>query len=578
MKQYFQNRFALSEEGAKILKSSIITHTILNISFMFPIVLAFAFLDDYIRHWQTGSPLERDITFYIVLAILAFVVMFIVAYINYNKTYTKIYNESANRRIKLAETLRALPMAFFGKKDISDLSATIMDDASNIEQLFSHAIPQIFAAAISILLMTVAMFLYNWQMSLAMFWVVPIGFIVFFFSKKLMNKDHVIVYNQKRVITDCIQNGMDMIQEIKSYHNESNYLNELNSELNKYEKSLIKGELIGGSLINVSHFMLKLGFPSVIFTGAFLLSQGTINLFTYLVFLIIVGRIYDPFIDTMNNLAALLFLNVRIKRMKEMDNMPRQTGRTNFAPKHYDIEFNQVNFSYEEGKQTLEDISFIAKQGEVTALVGASGGGKSTSAKLAARFWDINSGLITLGGEDISKIDTETLLKNYAIVFQDVALFNSSVMENIRLGRKDATDEEVMHVAKLAQCEEFIQKLPQGYHTLIGENGETLSGGERQRISIARALLKDAPIILLDEATASLDVENETKIQAAISELIKNKTVLIIAHRMRTVTNAHKVVVLKAGKVVEMGSPSELIKQNGEFARMIEHQKAQANS
>ncbi len=573
MIKYFQNRFALSQEGAKDLRTAIIAHTFLNLSFILPIIVAFAFLDDYIRHWQTGSPLERGMWFYVIFAVVAFVVMFVIAYIDYDKTYTKIYKESAGRRIKLAETLRELPMSFFGKKDMSDLSATIMDDATQIEQLFSHAVPQVFASIVSMFLMTLAMFFYNWQMSLAMFWVVPVGFLVFFLSRKLMNKGNVAIYNQKRVATDHIQDGMDMVQEIKSYNNEQTYLKELNAELDKYEKQLIKSELVGGSLINLSHFMLKLGFPSVIFAGAFMLSQGTISLFTYLVFLIIVGAIYNPFIDTMNNMAVLIYLNVRIKRMKEMDNMPRQTGRTDFAPKNFDIEFKNVDFSYEEGQQTLQNVSFTAKQGEVTALVGPSGGGKSTSAKLSARFWDIDKGQITLGGEDISTIEPETLLKNFSIVFQDVALFNTSVMENIRLGRKDASDEEVRQVAKLAQCEEFISRLPEGYDTLIGENGENISGGERQRISIARALLKDAPIILLDEATASLDVENETKIQAGISELIKNKTVLIIAHRMRTVANVHKVVVLQEGKVSEMGNPVELLKLKREFARMVERQK-----
>ncbi|PID94226.1 MAG: ABC transporter ATP-binding protein [Bacteroidetes bacterium] len=570
---FFQTKFALSKEGAKDLRTAIIAHTLLNLSFILPIIVAFAFLEDYIQHWQTGNPLERSIWFYVIFIVIAFVVMFVIAYIDYEKTYTKIYKESANRRIKLAETLRELPMAFFSKKDMSDLSATIMEDATQIEQLFSHAVPQIFASIISMFLMILAMFFYNWQMSLAMFWVVPIGFFVFFLSRKLMKKGHLTIYNQKRVVTDRIQDGMDMVQEIKSYNNEHTYSTELNAELDKYEKQLIKSELIGGSLINISYFMLKLGLPSVIFAGAYFFSQGTITLFTYLVFLIIVGAIYNPFMDAMNSMAILLYLNVRIKRMKEMDNMPRQTGRKDFAPKHFDIEFKNVDFSYEEGQQTLQNVSFIARQGEVTALVGPSGGGKSTSAKLSARFWDIDKGQITLGGEDISEVEPETLLKNFAIVFQDVALFNTSVMENIRLGRKDATDEEVKQAAKLAQCETFIHQLPQGYDTLIGENGEKISGGERQRISIARALLKDAPIILLDEATASLDVENETKIQAGISELIKNKTVLIIAHRMRTVANAHKVVVLKEGKVLEMGTPSQLMKQNGEFAQMVERQK-----
>ncbi len=574
MIKYFQNKFALSEAGAKDLRTAIITNTFLNLSFILPIMAAFAFLDDYVKYWQTGSPLERSVWFYIIFAVVAFVVMFIIANINYAKTFSKIYKESAGRRIKLAETLRELPMSFFGKKDMSDLSATIMDDATQIEMLFSHAVPQLFASVVSATLMTVAMFVYNWQMSLAMFWVVPVGFLIFFLSRKMLEKSNIDIYNQKLLISDRIQDGMDMVQEIKSYNNEKAYIQDLENELDNYEKKLIKIELIGGSMLNLSHFMLKLGLPSVIFAGAFMLSQGTITLFTYLVFLLIVGSIYNPFMETVNNMAVLLVLNVRIKRMKEMDNMPRQTGKTDFAPTNFDIEFKNVDFSYEEGQQTLQNVSFTAKQGEVTALVGPSGGGKSTSAKLSARFWDIDKGQITLGGEDISEIEPETLLKNFSIVFQDVALFNSSVMENIRLGRKDATDEDVKQVAKLAQCDEFINKLPQGYDTLIGENGENISGGERQRISIARALLKDAPIILLDEATASLDVENETKIQAGISELIKNKTVLIIAHRMRTVANAHKVVVLKEGKVSETGNPAELLKQNGEFARMVERQKS----
>lgn len=577
MIQYFQNRFALSKDGATDLRTAIIWHTVLNISFMLPVILAFAFLDDYIRHWQTDSPLERSIWFYVIFAAVAFLGMLVIAYIDYDKTYTKVYKEGASRRIKLAETLRKLPMSFFGKKDISDLSSTIMEDATQIEQLFSHSVPQCIASLISMTLMTIAMFVYNWQMSLAMFWVVPVGFLVFFLSRKIMSRDHAIVYKQRREVTDTIQDGMDMVQEIKSYNKESEYLYELNAELDTYENQLIKGELVGGSLINLSYFMLKLGFPSVIFAGAFLLANGTINLFVYLIFLIIVGRIYDPFIDTMNNFALLLYLNVRINRMKEMDKMPRQTGRTEFTPKNYDIEFKNVDFSYEEGQQTLKNVSFMAKQGEVTALVGSSGGGKSTSAKLSARFWDIDGGKITLGGEDISRIEPETLLKNYAIVFQDVALFNNTVMENIRLGRKNATDEEVIKVAKLAQCDDFINKLPDGYNTQIGENGERLSGGERQRISIARALLKDAPIILLDEATASLDAENETKIQASISELVRNKTVIIIAHRMRTIRNADHIVVLNGGTVCEQGTPDELMARNGEFAQMVMLQQENHN-
>ena len=335
---------------------------------------------------------------------------------------------------------------------------------------------------------------------------------------------------------------------------------------------MIRNELLLGSLINLSHVILKLGLPSVILAGAYLLSMGTVSVFTYLVFLVVSARIYNPLTEVMNNLAVLLYLNVRIRRMKEMDAMPRQEGKTEFLPKNYDIKFDHVSFSYQDDVQTLRDVSFTAKQGDVTALVGPSGGGKSTVAKLSARFWDIDKGTITLGGEDISRIDPETLLQYFSIVFQDVTLFNTSVLENIRLGKKDATDEEVMEAAQLAQCDEFVRKLPQGYDTLIGENGERLSGGERQRISIARAILKDAPIILLDEATASLDAENESKIQSALSELIKNKTVLIIAHRMRTVSGADKIVVIKEGAIAETGTPGELIERKGIFSSMVKAQ------
>jgi ATP-binding cassette subfamily B protein len=318
--------------------------------------------------------------------------------------------------------------------------------------------------------------------------------------------------------------------------------------------------------------ILKLGLPSVILTGAYLLAKGSVDIFTYLGFLVVTARIYNPIMDTLNNLAALLYLNVRIDRMKEMDAMPRQEGKTEFHPKNYDIEFKNVDFSYQDDVQTLKNVSFTAKPGDVTALGGPSGGGKSTGAKLSARFWDIDKGCITLGGEDISRIDSETLLNSYSIVFQNVTLFNASVMENIRLGKKDAADEEVMQAARLAQCDEFVRKLPKGYDTLIGENGERLSGGERQRISIARAMLKDAPIILLDEATASLDAENESKIQSALSELIKNKTVLIIAHRMRTVSGADKIVVIKDGAIAETGTPKKLKENQGLFASMLKTQ------
>ncbi len=573
MRKYFQNTFALSEEGAKNLIHAIVLSTIMNLSFMLPVMFGFQFLDQSLGIMLGGS--QKTISsmgYYGMVAIVSLLVMFVIAYFQYDSTYTRIYEESAKRRISLAETLRKLPLAFFGKKDIADLSATIMEDATHIEQLFSHAVPQIFAAGITIVIMGVMMFIYNWRMSLAVFWVIPVAFFIFFLSRKFQKRAHNDMYWVKRDISDQIQETLDSVHEIKSYNREEDYNGTLHGKLESYEAKLVKSELLLGAFINFSYIVLKLGLPSVMLVGAYLLSQGQVSIFTYLVFLVVTARIYNPIIEIMDNLALLLYLGVRINRMKEMDAMPRQEGKTVFEPKHYDIEFKHVDFSYIDGVQTLKDVSFTAKQGEVTALVGPSGGGKSTVAKLSARFWDINKGIVTLGGEDISKIDPETLLQYYSIVFQDVTLFNSSVMENIRLGKKDATDQEVRQAAKLARCDEFIEKLPDGYDTFIGENGERLSGGERQRISIARAMLKDAPIILLDEATASLDAENESKIQGALSELIRNKTVLIIAHRMRTVSGADKVVVLKEGSIEEMGTPSKLQQAGGIFASMLKTQ------
>lgn len=573
MLKYFQNKYAMSEKGAKDLLGSIIWTVVMDISFMVPVVLSFIFLDEYMNILlnPSNSP-QNSMLYYVVMSAVFLLIMYIIAYFQYNSAFTKIYEESARRRTGLAETLRKLPLAFFGKKDVADLSSTIMEDATQIETLFSHAVPQIYAAVMSLLMMGVMMFLYNWQLSLAVFWVVPVALLVFYLSRKFQNSVHAKLYHLKRDISDKVQEGLDSAYEIKSYNREESFTNNLNTQLDGYENVLINGELLIGAFVNLSYVFLKLGLPSIILYGAYLLSTGSVSIFTYIVFLIITARIYNPITDALNNFAALIYLNVRIKRMKEMDAMPRQDGKTDFYPENYDIEFRNVDFSYQDDVQTLKNVSFTAKQGDVTALVGPSGGGKSTVAKLAARFWDIDKGIITLGGEDISLIDPETLLNYYSIVFQDVTLFNSSVMENIRLGKKEASDEEVIEAARLAQCDEFVRRLPQGYDTLIGENGERLSGGERQRISIARAILKDAPIILLDEATASLDAENESKIQSALGELVKNKTVLIIAHRMRTVLGADKIVVIKDGAIEEIGRPLALKEEQGIFFSMLKAQ------
>ena len=575
MIKYFQNRFALSEKGAKDLRRGIAFSTLLNLALMLPPSYLFLFLMEYL---EADSRIgQHTLWFYVLLAVVLMCVMFFISRWQYDSTYTTIYNESAQRRIGLAEKLRRLPLAFFGERNLSDLTSTIMEDCTSLEQIFSHAVPQLFASVLSMLIIAVSLFFYDWRLAVALFWVVPMALGTLLLARRMMDKSFERNYHIKRSVTEQVQEGLECVQEIKSYNGEAEYNQRFDSKLKAYEKELINGELVAGSFVNLSAMLLKLGMPTVIVAGAWLLQRGDVSIFVYLAFLLISAMVYNPIQEVCNNLAILTFLDVRINRMKEMEAMPEQEGSKEVKMDNYDIEFRNVSFAYETEKQVLHNVSFTAKQGEVTALVGPSGGGKSTTAKLAARFWDIDGGKILLGGNDIAHIDPETLLRNYAVVFQDVLLFNASVSDNIRIGKRDATNEEVRRVAQLAQCDDFISRMPQGYDTVIGENGETLSGGERQRISIARALLKDAPVILLDEATASLDAENETKIQAGISELIQGKTVIIIAHRMRTVRNADHIVVLGGGTVIEQGAPEDLMAKGGEFARMVKLQQENNN-
>lgn len=567
---FLRRRFALSEKGARDFCRGVAWTTVFDIVLMLPAVFVFVFLDDTLRPLLGGTPSTgHGLAYYALLALAFMAVMYAVGVFQYRSTYTSVYDESANRRISLAEKLRRLPLAFFGEKNLSDLTATIMDDCTDLEHTFSHSVPQLFASLASIALIAVGMAVYCWPLAAALFWVVPVAMGILLLSNRSMRRSNTVNYKNKRAVTEVIQEGLDTIQEIKSYGQESRYTAKLDLAVDYYERVMTRGELMLGVLVNGSQSILKLGLATVVIAGAGLVAAGTVDVFTFLVFLVIGSRVYSPINEVLNNIAALSYLKIRINRMNEMERMPVQEGSDVRINCNYDICFDNVNFSYETGKKVLNDVSFTARQGEITALIGPSGGGKSTAAKLAARFWDVNSGRITLGGVDISTIDPEALLRNFSVVFQDVVLFNASVIDNIRIGRRDATDEEVLRVARLACCDEFVSKLPDGYHTVIGENGQTLSGGERQRISIARALLKDAPVVLLDEATASLDVENETLIQAGISELVKNKTVLIIAHRMRTIANADKILVLGNGKIIEQGTPGELKARGGYFARML---------
>ncbi|MBP5439968.1 MAG: ABC transporter ATP-binding protein [Fibrobacter sp.] len=573
MYNWIKNRFVLSDEGTKTFIKGVFWTTWHYLSLMLPLSFVFLFLKEFMAKLKEPEAITLDFWQYLVIAVVIYLVMYFIYALSYDSTYESVYSECKKRRITIAEKLRKLPLAFFGKKDLSDLTSTIMNDVNALEMIFSHAVPEIFAVAAMLVICAVALIIYNPLMAAALLWVAPFAGLLIYLSRKLQFKNFKHTYNAARVITEDIQESLENIQEIKSYCEEESVCKALDDHSKFYEHSQIKGEFMSGVILNGAQIFLKLGLASVLIFGSILLAQDKLSVFDYLVYIVCASTIYSPIYLVLNNMTELFFLDVRLKRFKEMDDMEVQRGSTKFEPVDYDIEFKNVDFYYNEEKQVLKKASFTAKQGEITALVGPSGSGKTTAAKLAARFWDIQGGTITLGGQDISRIDPETLLKNFSIVFQDVVLFNTSIRDNIRIGKRDATDEEILRAAKLANCDDFVQKLPQGYDTVIGENGDTLSGGERQRISIARAILKDAPIVLLDEATASLDVENESKIQQSISELVQNKTVIIIAHRMRTIANADKVVVLQNGQVIETGSPAELKAKGGLFGKMLKLQE-----
>jgi ATP-binding cassette subfamily B protein len=572
MKRVLMKRFALTEKGAADMLKAIIAVTAANIALMTPVWLLFAFTGDYLAGTAAGRW-----AVYLLFAAACLVLIFLPNVWQYNATFFATYVESGKRRVSLAEKLRKLPLSFFGKKDLADLTNTIMADAETLEHASSHQIPQFYGSLISTSLICIGLFFYKWEMALAAVWPIPIAIFIVAASKKV--QQHFIRRQSvsKVRLNDAVQEFIETSRDLKSCNAEAAYLTELDEKINDVEKKAIGAELGQAAFIVSAQLILKIGIGTVAVVGSALLLQGRLNVMEFFSFLLVASRLYEPMSGNLINLGMLNLLTVPVERMNEITEFPAQTGTTDFHPDGYDIRFENVGFSYDDDKTVLRDVTFTAKQGQVTALVGPSGGGKTTVSRLAARFWDISKGRITVGGQDISKIDPETLLGVYSIVFQDVTLFNNSILENIRVGKKDATDDEVLAAARLANCDEFALKLPQGYDTVIGENGSELSGGERQRISIARAFLKDAPIILLDEASASLDVENETVIQEALSRLIRNKTVMVIAHRMRTVSGADKIVVLSDGTIAEEGSPRDLLAQeDSAFRRMAQLQTASA--
>ena len=565
-----QKKTASSKQGAKGIIKGIIACAFQNMAFMLPTTLLYFLVSDMLGGGVKGN----RITFYIIGCIICFALIFLTTWFQYNNTYFTTYEESGKRRLGLAERLRKLPLSFFGKRDLADLTSTIMSDCEVIEKSTSHFIPGLFGSLISTILIAAGLFAFDWRMALAALWVIPVSVFIVILSYKVQDKVLVKFMAAKMACADGIQEYIETVRDLKANNAEANYLSGLKNKIKGVEKSNIKAELTTAVFVTGAGMVLKLGIASVALVGSALLVNGTLGVLTFFMFLLVASRLYDPMQAALQNLAAIIAMRTNVARMNEILEYPVQTGNDTLTNSGYDVVFDHVGFAYPGGEVVLKDVSFTAKQGEVTALVGPSGGGKTTVSRLAARFWDIQKGKITVGGMDVKEIDPEKLMSLYSIVFQDVTLFDNTIMENIRLGKKGATDEEVMAAARLANVDEFAEKLPEKWNTNIGENGCELSGGERQRISIARAFLKDAPIILLDEATASLDVENETMIQSALSRLIKDKTVLVIAHRMRTVAGADKIVVLADGVVAEQGTPGELYNKNGIYARMVDLQSA----
>ena len=573
MTKKLQHVFALSEKGAKDLVKAVIWCFVCNVSLMIPVGVVLFTVQHLLDSMENENNPANGFWMYTGLAAVVLFLLFLLHWFQYASLYLATYKESANRRISLAETLRRLPLSFFGNRDLSDLTSTMIADCSSLDQMFSHYVPQLFASVFSTLVIGVAMFLCDWRMALAVLWVVPVAILLTAGSKKIQDSFGTKNILNKRAVADYIQEGLETMREIRACGRQEIYMEKLEEKLAAMERGSIHSELATGVFVCSAQAFLRLGLASTILTGGVLLAGGELSFLYFLGFLFAAARLYDPLGLVLQNIAATFNAKLQIERMRSILEQPVQEGTEEFTPQNFDIVFDHVSFAYREGDGVLDGVSFIARQGEVTALIGPSGGGKSTACKLAARFWDASGGKVTLGGVDVATVDPETLLKYYSMVFQDVVLFRDTVMENIRLGRRGATDEEVIAAAKAARCDAFIRKLPKGYQTMIGENGSTLSGGERQRISIARALLKDAPVILLDEATASLDVENESAVQEALSRLLQGKTVLVIAHRMRTVAGADHIVVLENGHVVQQGTPEELMEQGGLYRRMVELQK-----
>ena len=570
----FQRKYALTDQGVKNAKKGAFWTVIVNLVVMDGMGILYLLMYGLMGTLTDGAPLPGPALF--LGLVIAFVILSFVTHLQqYHATYGLVYNEVKSTRLSLAERLRKLPLGYFGKRDLADLTETLMGDVNRMEHVWSHVLGYLYGAYISTAIIAVCLLVYDWRLTIACLWGVPVAFGLLFGTRKISAQASERTKKAAVRVSDGIQEALENVREIRATNQEARYLAGLNQKIDDHEKVTIQGELGTGIFVNAASVIMRLGVATTILAGASLILSGQIDFMLLFLFLLVITRVYAPFDQSLALIAELFVSQVSADRMNEIYDTPTAEGAEVFEPKGHDIVFDHVGFAYDK-KKVLDGVSFTAREGEVTALVGPSGSGKSTCARLAARLWDVTEGTIRVGGVDISTVDPEALLTDYSMVFQDVVLFDDTVMENIRLGKRGATDQEVRAAAEAANCGEFIRRLPQGYDTPIGENGAKLSGGERQRISIARALLKNAPIVLLDEATASLDVENETKVQGALSRLLAGKTVLVIAHRMRTVAGADHIVVLENGRVAEQGTPAELMERGGLYRRMVELQSESA--
>ena len=572
-----RDALALTEQGAKSLRRGAAVCALANVVLMLPVGVFYLVTGEFLAHLEDPATPLPLLAPYLVLIVAVLAVVFATQYWQYHATYSVVYQESARKRIGLAERLRVLPLSFFGKRDLADLTSVVMKDTADQERLFSHTMPQLFGTGASTVIVAVMLLVFDWRLALASLWPVPVAVIVLLATTRLQTAATRKKNAAALVLADGIQEYLESNREVRALNRTDDFLARLNGNVDAFERAKLASELTTGTAVSSTQTLLRLGTVTTILAGTALVAAGQCDLLVFFCFMLVVTRLYDPINLILQSTAELIDMRESLARMRAIEQEPAQVGSVDFAPQGHDIVFDGVSFSYENGEPVLTDVSFTAREGDVTALVGPSGSGKSTAAKLAARFWDVNAGHIIVGGVDVAGVDPETLLTDYTEVFQDVVLFNGTVMENIRLGRRAATDEEVLAAARAANCDEFVRKMAQGYDTPIGENGALLSGGERQRISIARATLKDAPIALLDEATASLDVESESLVQEALSRLLVGKTVLVIAHRMRTVLGADHIVVLADGRVAEEGTPAELLAAGGLFARMVGLQGAAAD-